>query len=88
MAALGVADFRQLGGPGRFRDSGMVGTEPNLRPDSFWQSDLLIAATELVSVIREVQPQVVVGPLFVLRVLRDDVVVEPQQPGVQPGHHG
>ncbi len=60
MAALGVADFRQLGGPGRFRDSGMVGTEPNLRPDSFWQSDLLIAATELVSVIREVQPQVVV----------------------------
>ncbi len=60
MAALGVTDWRLLGGPGRFRDSGMVGTPPNDRPDCFWRTDLLVAATELVPVIREVRPQVVV----------------------------
>jgi N-acetyl-1-D-myo-inositol-2-amino-2-deoxy-alpha-D-glucopyranoside deacetylase len=60
MAELGVADWRLLGGPGRFRDSGMIGTPPNDRPDCFWRTDLLVAATELVSVIREVRPQVVV----------------------------
>lgn len=60
MAELGVTDWRLLGGPGRFRDSGMMGTPPNDRPDSFWRADLLEAATALVPVIREVRPQVVV----------------------------
>jgi len=60
MAALGVTDWRLLGGPGRFRDSGMVGTAPNERPDCFWRADLLDAATHLVGVIREVRPQVLV----------------------------
>jgi N-acetyl-1-D-myo-inositol-2-amino-2-deoxy-alpha-D-glucopyranoside deacetylase len=60
MAELGVTDWRLLGGPGRFRDSGMVGTPPNDRPDCFWRTDLLVAATELVAVLREVRPQVVV----------------------------
>jgi N-acetyl-1-D-myo-inositol-2-amino-2-deoxy-alpha-D-glucopyranoside deacetylase len=60
MAALGVTDWRLLGGPGRFRDSGMVGTPPNERPDCFWRTDLLVAAAELVPVIRGVRPQVVV----------------------------
>jgi N-acetyl-1-D-myo-inositol-2-amino-2-deoxy-alpha-D-glucopyranoside deacetylase len=60
MAALGVADWRILGGPGRFRDSGMIGTPSNDRPEAFWRADLLEAATELVGVIREVKPQVVV----------------------------
>lgn len=60
MAELGVTDSRLLGGPGRFRDSGMIGTPPNERPDSFWRTDLLTAAAELVPVIREVRPQVVV----------------------------
>lgn len=60
MAELGVTDHRLLGGAGRFRDSGMVGTPPNERPDAFWRADLLEAAAELVSVIREVRPQVVV----------------------------
>ena len=60
MAELGVADWRLLGGPGRFRDSGMVGTAPNERPDCFWRADLLVAATELVPVIRSLRPQVVV----------------------------
>ena len=48
MAELGVTDWRLLGGPGRFRDSGMIGTPPNDRPDCFWRADLLVAATDLV----------------------------------------
>jgi len=60
MSALGITDSRLLGGPGRFRDSGMQGTPPNERPDCFWRTDLLEAALELVPVIREVRPQVVV----------------------------
>lgn len=60
MKHLGVTDHRFLGGFGRFRDSGMMGTPQNLTPHSFWQADLLEAATELVEVIREVRPQVLV----------------------------
>ena len=60
MKILGVTDHRFLGGPGRFRDSGMMGVPSNERADCFWRADLLDAATELVAVIREVRPQVVV----------------------------
>jgi N-acetyl-1-D-myo-inositol-2-amino-2-deoxy-alpha-D-glucopyranoside deacetylase len=60
MAELGVTDWRLLGSPGRFRDSGMMGTPSNDRPESFWRADLLAAASELVAVIREVRPQVLV----------------------------
>lgn len=60
MDALGVRDWRLLGGPGRFRDSGMVGTPSNENPACFWRADLLDAATYLVAAIREVRPQVVV----------------------------
>jgi len=60
MKILGVTDHRFLGGPGRFRDSGMMGVPSNERADCFWRADLLDAATELVAVIREVLPQVVV----------------------------
>jgi N-acetyl-1-D-myo-inositol-2-amino-2-deoxy-alpha-D-glucopyranoside deacetylase len=60
MAALGVTDWRLLGGPGRYRDSGMMGTAANDRPDCFWRADLLEAAAHLVGVIREVRPQVLV----------------------------
>jgi len=60
MAAIGVSDFRYLGGPGRFRDSGMIGTPENERADCFWRADLREAADHLVSVIREVCPQVLV----------------------------
>lgn len=59
-AALGVRDHRFLGGPGRWRDSGMMGTPANERPNSFWRADLDEAAAALVDVIREVRPQVVV----------------------------
>lgn len=60
MKILGVTDHRFLGGPGRFRDSGMMGVPSNERTDCFWRADLLEAATELVAVIRDVRPQVVV----------------------------
>jgi N-acetyl-1-D-myo-inositol-2-amino-2-deoxy-alpha-D-glucopyranoside deacetylase len=60
MAALGVTDHRFLGGPGRWRDSGMMGLATNDRADCFWQADLETAVGELVRVIREVRPQVVV----------------------------
>ncbi|MBG0833475.1 N-acetyl-1-D-myo-inositol-2-amino-2-deoxy-alpha-D-glucopyranoside deacetylase [Planomonospora sp. ID67723] len=58
--ALGVTDHRFLGGPGRWRDSGMMGAASNHRADAFWQADLDEAAGELVAVIREVRPQVLV----------------------------
>jgi N-acetyl-1-D-myo-inositol-2-amino-2-deoxy-alpha-D-glucopyranoside deacetylase len=60
MEALGVTDSRFLGGPGRFRDSGMIGLATNDRPDCFWQADVDAAAALLVEVIREVRPQVLV----------------------------
>lgn len=60
LAALGVTDHEYLGGPGRYRDSGMMGLPTNERPDCFWQADLLEAATHLVRSIRRVRPQVVV----------------------------
>ncbi|WP_369015817.1 N-acetyl-1-D-myo-inositol-2-amino-2-deoxy-alpha-D-glucopyranoside deacetylase [Actinocrinis puniceicyclus] len=60
MRELGVTDFRFLGGPGRYRDSGMMGTEPNDRADCFWQADVDEAAALLVPVIQQVRPQVLV----------------------------
>jgi N-acetyl-1-D-myo-inositol-2-amino-2-deoxy-alpha-D-glucopyranoside deacetylase len=60
MAELGVTDHRFLGGPGRYRDSGMMGVAQNQRPECFWQADLDEAAGHLVEVIREVRPQVLV----------------------------
>jgi N-acetyl-1-D-myo-inositol-2-amino-2-deoxy-alpha-D-glucopyranoside deacetylase len=61
MAVLGVSDHRWLGGEGRWRDSGMMGEATNDNPGCFWQADLDEAIGELVKVIREVRPQVVVG---------------------------
>jgi N-acetyl-1-D-myo-inositol-2-amino-2-deoxy-alpha-D-glucopyranoside deacetylase len=60
MEALGVKDHRFLGGPGRYRDSGMMGEPSNDRPDVFWQADVDEAAGLLVEVMREVRPQVVI----------------------------
>lgn len=60
MAILGVTDFRFLGGPGKYRDSGMIGTPSNDREDCLWRADLLAAATDLVAIIRDVRPQVVI----------------------------
>src|SRR3954453_12182724 len=60
MKALGVTDHRFLGGAGRWRDSGMMGTPSNENPACFWQADLEVAVGELVRVVREVRPQVVI----------------------------
>ncbi|MFD5455340.1 N-acetyl-1-D-myo-inositol-2-amino-2-deoxy-alpha-D-glucopyranoside deacetylase, partial [Streptomyces olivaceus] len=60
MRALGVDDFRLLGGPGRFSDSGMMGLADNDDPGCLWQADVDAAAALLVDVIREVRPQVLV----------------------------
>lgn len=67
MEALGVTDHRLLGGAGRFRDSGMKWDEKGhataadeIHDNAFWNADLLESATELVKVIREVRPQVLV----------------------------
>jgi N-acetyl-1-D-myo-inositol-2-amino-2-deoxy-alpha-D-glucopyranoside deacetylase len=59
--ALGVTDHRFLGGPGRWRDSGMMGTPANDADGAFWQADPDEAAAELLTVIREVRPQVMVS---------------------------
>lgn len=61
MAELGVADFRFLGAPNKaWRDSGMMGTEQNDGAQVFWQADLSDAAKELVKVILEIKPQVMI----------------------------
>lgn len=59
-AALGVSDHRFLGGPGRYRDSGMMGTPANDRAGNLWNADFAEATRLLVDIVREVRPQVVV----------------------------
>jgi N-acetyl-1-D-myo-inositol-2-amino-2-deoxy-alpha-D-glucopyranoside deacetylase len=61
MKALGISDHRFLAeGKKIFRDSGMMGTEQNNRPDVFWQADLEEASDYLVSIIEEVKPHVLI----------------------------
>jgi N-acetyl-1-D-myo-inositol-2-amino-2-deoxy-alpha-D-glucopyranoside deacetylase len=61
MVALGVTDFRFLGAPTKqWRDSGMMGSEPNNRTDNFWNADIDEAAESLVTVILEIEPHVMV----------------------------
>jgi N-acetyl-1-D-myo-inositol-2-amino-2-deoxy-alpha-D-glucopyranoside deacetylase len=59
--ALGVTDHRFLGGPGRWRDSGMMGTPANELAGSFWLADVDEAARLLLAVITEVRPHVLVS---------------------------
>lgn len=61
MAQLGINDFRFLGTPNKkWRDSGMMGTPQNERDDVFWQADLDEASLELVKIILEIKPQVLI----------------------------
>jgi N-acetyl-1-D-myo-inositol-2-amino-2-deoxy-alpha-D-glucopyranoside deacetylase len=61
MKELGITDHRFLGAPHKqYRDSGMIGTDPNQRPDNFWNCDLDEAAKFLVDIIHEVKPHVLV----------------------------
>ncbi|GAA2083034.1 N-acetyl-1-D-myo-inositol-2-amino-2-deoxy-alpha-D -glucopyranoside deacetylase [Aeromicrobium halocynthiae] len=67
MRILGVTDHRFLGAEGRYRDSGMKWDDDGnataadaTGADAFWHADLTEAANDLVAVIREVRPQVLV----------------------------
>jgi N-acetyl-1-D-myo-inositol-2-amino-2-deoxy-alpha-D-glucopyranoside deacetylase len=62
LRALGVNGPTYLGGPGRWRDSGMVGTEPRSRQGSqrFIDADQREAVGALVDIIRTLRPHVVV----------------------------
>ena len=61
MDELGIKDFRFLGAPSKkWRDSGMMGTPANDRGDVFWQADLDEASNELVKIILEIKPQVLI----------------------------
>lgn len=68
MGALGVTDFVRLGGDGRWSDSGMSSdattgfakAADTLPDNAFWTADLLAAATDLVELIRDRRPQVVI----------------------------
>ena len=57
--ALGVSGPTYLGGPGRWRDSGMVGAEARSR-QRFSDADDREAVGALVAIIRELRPHVVV----------------------------
>lgn len=61
MDELGIKDFRFLGAPNKkWRDSGMMGTPANDRDDVFWQADLDDVSNELVKIILEIKPQVLI----------------------------
>jgi LmbE family N-acetylglucosaminyl deacetylase len=55
MSVLGVETTETLG----YRDSGMMDTEDNLHPDSFWAADFDEAVGRLVALIRRHRPEVV-----------------------------
>lgn len=61
MAALGISDYRFLGAPNvKYRDSGMMGTEPNNREDNFWKADFDIATSHLIKIIEEIKPHILI----------------------------
>jgi LmbE family N-acetylglucosaminyl deacetylase len=53
----GTLELHLLG----YRDSGMIGTESNQRPDAFWNADLDEATGKLVEIVRRVRPTVMVS---------------------------
>lgn len=44
-----------------YRDSGMIGTEANEHPESFWQADIGAAVARLMPVVRAARPSVIVS---------------------------
>jgi N-acetyl-1-D-myo-inositol-2-amino-2-deoxy-alpha-D-glucopyranoside deacetylase len=44
-----------------YRDSGMIGTDANGHPDSFWQADLAEATRRLLAIVREARPAAIVS---------------------------
>ena len=44
-----------------YRDSGMMGTDPNEHPESFWRADLDEATRRLVEIVRQARPSAIVS---------------------------
>lgn len=59
VAALGNGAIQQhlLG----YRDSGMMGTDANAHPESFWQADIEEAGRRLVEIVQRVRPAAIVS---------------------------
>ncbi len=61
MKILGVRNFSFLGGNEiEFRDSGMMGTSANQRPDNFWNCDFEKAVEICAKLICEIKPDVLI----------------------------
>ena len=58
--ALGVEDHRFLGGPGYYRDSGMMGLPDNDDPRCLWQANVDEAAAALAKILDEVAATAIV----------------------------
>jgi LmbE family N-acetylglucosaminyl deacetylase len=43
-----------------YRDSGMIGTDANAHPESFWQADLTVATSRLVEIVWAARPSTIV----------------------------
>jgi LmbE family N-acetylglucosaminyl deacetylase len=57
--ATKLIGFTEVVTPG-YRDSGMMGSEDNQRPESYWQAAPEIAAAQVAEAMRRVRPQVVI----------------------------
>lgn len=44
-----------------YRDSGMMGTDANAHPESFWQADMAEAEQRLIEIVREARPVAIVS---------------------------
>ncbi|WP_229119069.1 N-acetyl-1-D-myo-inositol-2-amino-2-deoxy-alpha-D-glucopyranoside deacetylase [Enemella evansiae] len=67
LGALGVTDSLRLGHDGKYRDSGMATDDQGrvvpvdlVHDEAFWRADLREAATDLVPVIRDRRPEVLI----------------------------
>jgi N-acetyl-1-D-myo-inositol-2-amino-2-deoxy-alpha-D-glucopyranoside deacetylase len=58
--ALGVKQHRWLGGAGKYRDSGMMGTPANDKPHTFWQASAGDTTRDMVEILRDLRPEVVI----------------------------
>ena len=56
LKALGVLTYEWLG----YKDSGMMGTEPNNNPDSFWRQDYFGPVGKLIDCIRKYKPEALI----------------------------
>jgi N-acetyl-1-D-myo-inositol-2-amino-2-deoxy-alpha-D-glucopyranoside deacetylase len=56
-AGPGTLELHLLG----YRDSGMMGTESNQRPDAFWNADLEEATSRLMAIVRRARPAVMIS---------------------------